>query len=333
MALDNVYKALFFLQSTAFLLFILYYFQQSDIIRAPAVMRKSPCICLHNHTRTIRMPPCKELLLRGRLSNCTWGDISSRPGVMLLTSTNLAFLDMTMNMLESIKRTRVCVNTTIIAEDEKVYEYLWKRAEGDPGVWVVKTSSGYINSKEILRRNPKQYYEMMNKRQAYILTYLEQGWEILFTDTDTFWFRDPFPFFEGNFDISLIDSANPFGVRNRQSNFCAGFVYFKPTSATLQFVQTWIQSMKTYGWMRSDQTVMNGLLYWDKPVHIDIKPLDTNIFPWGPKFYNLLAKKANYSTVVMHAASIRGHAAKVASFKSSNMWLINATSQELLHIS
>ena len=75
-----------------------------------------------------------------------------------------------------------------------------------------------------------------------------------------------------------------------------------------------------------DQNVMNGLLKGDKPVHVNIKMLDPDLFPWGPEFFNPSWQKENHSTVVLHAASIRGHAAKLQKFKEYGIWLVNTTS-------
>ncbi|XP_022079549.1 UDP-D-xylose:L-fucose alpha-1,3-D-xylosyltransferase MGP4-like isoform X2 [Acanthaster planci] len=271
----------------------------------------------------------------GPLSNCSLADVKMRPGVVMLTTTNFGFKDMTLNMLESIKRTGVCVNTTIIAEDQKCYRYLSQRAEGDPAVHVVLTNSGETTSKEIPRRQRKQYYALFNKRQEYFLGLLEQGYEVLFTDSDTFWFSDPFPYFKGDFDMSMIDPRSPYPTRTNRSHYCAGFAYFKPTNVTVRFVKAWIKTMRDndkIGRLLADQDVMNMLLRGDRPMHVNVQPLDTNIFPWGPKFYELLAKKANYSTVVMHAASIRGYAAKVTKFKSSNMWLVKTESSDFFQL-
>ncbi|XP_022109319.1 UDP-galactose:fucoside alpha-3-galactosyltransferase-like [Acanthaster planci] len=342
MAQEHVYKVLFFVQSAAFIMLIISYSQNPGVLYgsrlqpSPKARVTNACNCssnkttLKNETVHLCMPVQNDI--RGPLSNCTLADVMKRSKVMLLSTTNLGFLDITLNMLESIKRIGVCVNTTIIAEDQKCYRYLSKRAEADPAVHVVLTNSGESTSKEILRTQRRQYYALFNKRQSYLLTMLQQGLDVLFSDADTFWFRDPFPFFKGDFDISLIDSISPYPVRTNRGDYCAGFVYYKPTNATLQLVNTWIQTMQENdkkGKLLADQSVLNGLVHADKPVYVRIKPLDTNIFPWGPKFYSLLEKKANYSTVVMHAASIRGRAAKIAKFKSSNMWLVNSTIEEI----
>ncbi|XP_038072869.1 UDP-D-xylose:L-fucose alpha-1,3-D-xylosyltransferase 1-like [Patiria miniata] len=311
--------------------------QNSDVIPKPR-----GCKCqqndpskLHGEEATGWMPG-RVNETRGPLSNCSLADVKNRSGVVMLTTTNLGFMDMTLNMLESIKRTKVCVNTTVIAEDQKCYRHLSERAEGDPAVHVVLTNSGESTSKEILRTKRRSYYALFNKRQAYVLSLLEKGLEVLFTDADTFWFRDPFPHFKGDFDMSMIDPRSPYPTRTDKAHYCAGFAYFKPTNVSVLFVKAWIKAMKDNEKAKklvADQSVMNYLLHNDEPVHVNVQPLDTNIFPWGPKFYELLAKKANYSTVVMHAASIRGHAAKVKKFKSSNMWLVDTIEVDTIEVS
>ncbi|XP_038077306.1 UDP-D-xylose:L-fucose alpha-1,3-D-xylosyltransferase MGP4-like [Patiria miniata] len=339
-ASDNVFKILFGMQSLAFIAFIIYLSQDDHAVR-PLSRLSNDCTCQDKHRQELHIKAVSHSInstrsvnqTRGPLSNCSIYDVKSRPGVVMLTSTNLGFLDVTLNMLESIKRIGVCVNTTIVAEDQKCYHYLSKRAEDDPAVHVMLTNSGGTTEKEILRSQRRPYYALFNKRQEYILAFLERGYEVLFTDVDTFWFRDPFPYFEGNFDMSMIDPRSPYPNRTEKSHYCTGFAYFKPTDVSIKFVKAWIKSMKDdlkRGRLLADQDVMNHLLRQDKPVHVNVQPLDTNIFPWGPKFYDLLEKKANYSTVMMHAASIRGHAAKVAKFKSSNMWLVNCTVEELI---
>ncbi|XP_038045140.1 UDP-D-xylose:L-fucose alpha-1,3-D-xylosyltransferase MGP4-like [Patiria miniata] len=268
-----------------------------------------------------------EGVTRGRLSNCSLADIRKRSGIMLLTTTNFAFLDMTLNMIESIKRAGLCVNTTVIAEDQKCHQYLKDRFKEEPGVHVIMTNSGETRS-QLIPRYTREYFRFFNKRQSYILALLEKGLEVLFTDSDTFWFRDPFPYFQGDFDVSMMDSKSPYPTRTEKANFCAGFAYYKPTPVTIRFVKAWIRTIENNektGKIRQDQGVMNTLLRTDDPVHVRVQPLDIKVFPDGPKFYSLLAKMANYSPVVMHAATIRGHEAKIEKLKSSNMWLVNIT--------
>ncbi|XP_038071760.1 UDP-D-xylose:L-fucose alpha-1,3-D-xylosyltransferase-like isoform X2 [Patiria miniata] len=252
--------------------------------------------------------------------------IRKKPGVVMLTTANLAFVDFVLNMLASVRKVGVCVDTTVIAEDGMAYDELQKYTKGDPAVNVLRTSSGEMDAMES-RRGNAQYFGIMNKRQAYILSLLERGLEVLFTDSDTFWFRDPFPYFEGNYDM-FIRGSRPHNQTRRinEIEFCAGFIYLKPTIATVQFVRTWVKVMEDYkkwGLLYPDQTVMNNLLKDDKPVHMNIKMLDPDLFPWGAAFFNPSWQKQNHPTVVMHAASIRGHPLKLQKFKELDMWLVN----------
>ncbi|XP_038044380.1 UDP-D-xylose:L-fucose alpha-1,3-D-xylosyltransferase 1-like [Patiria miniata] len=326
MAITRSLQVLFVLQTVVLFALIMYWSRKCD----PCVIHKTAMInqATGNVYSKATNVPFARADERGRLSNCTLHDILQRPGVVMLTTTNLGFLDMTMNMLASVRRVGICVNTTIIAEDEKVYQYLHKKAQGDPAVHVVETNSGLMPSSELRRYKNRSYLDLTNKRQGYYFSLLELGFEILFTDSDTFWFRDPFPFFQGDFDMSMLDPRSPYPIRTSKSHFCSGFIYMKPTNVTLLFVKEWIQSLKKKRIM--DQIMMNMLLQDDKPVHVNIKPLDIKLFPTGPPFYDFLAKNASYSAVVMHAASIHGHDEKVRKFKSSNMWLVNASSDELV---
>ncbi|XP_038071463.1 UDP-D-xylose:L-fucose alpha-1,3-D-xylosyltransferase 3-like [Patiria miniata] len=335
MASDHVFKVLFLVQSAAFTLFIIHYSQMTTVVLKPVgkLNDEKHCHCKPTGTREVFNTSAYvhqngELLMpiRGQLSNCTLADIKKRPGVVMLTTANLAFVDIALNMLESVKRIGVCVNTTVIAEDQKAYDLLLKYAKGDPAIYVQKTNSGEMDEIEPSRRLGSHYYGIMNKRQAYILTLLEQGLEVLFSDSDTFWFRDPFPYFQGDFDISIRSFSKTRIIS--KTHFCSGFIYLKPTNATIQFVRTWVELLdnnKKKGKFPTDQSVMNGLLTADKPVHVNITILDEDLFPWGSTFFDPSWQKQNHSTVVMHAANIPGHPAKLSKFKEFGMWLVNVT--------
>ncbi|XP_022081086.1 UDP-D-xylose:L-fucose alpha-1,3-D-xylosyltransferase 1-like [Acanthaster planci] len=343
---------LFTMQSIAFILFVMTIYSSSVVTYAPLSKKDSRTYKhIKNEIRAaytqldvkvdvlesnrsangIEVVVSAPISLRGRITNCTLENIQKRPGVVLLTTVNAAFLDVTVNMLLSIRRLQLCVNTTIIAEDRVVFEFLRRKSEGDPGIHVVLTDTGEVDSRAIPRKDRHAYYGFMNKRMGYTLGLLERGWDVLFSDGDLFWFRDPFPHFQGDFDMCLRGWDYP--VRLQKTVFCAGFIYLRPTNATLKFVRTWVEVMRSNrrkGRVVSDQTVMNGLLHQDQPVHVDIKPLHPNLFPWGSQFFDPSWQQENYSTVVMHAANIRGHAAKEKKFKEFGLWLVNATSDDLI---
>ena len=259
---------------------------------------------------------------RGTISNCTLADIEKRPGVVLLINTNTAYMDMTMNLLESIKRTGVCVNTTIVAEEKKAYQAMFNHAKNDPAIRIVKTDQGEASSKKLVLYS-REYRRLVNRRQKYILSLLEKGYEVFFTDVDTFWFRDPFSYFQGEFDMAMVDERSPYPTRLQKTSIhCAGLVYFKPTNKTLWFVKKWIQILTHPKNKISDQGVLNHMLHEDIPVHVDIRQLPVKYFPHALVFYKPEWRKENNNPIIMHNVGVRGHDEKARKFKENNMWVL-----------
>ncbi|XP_022108108.1 UDP-D-xylose:L-fucose alpha-1,3-D-xylosyltransferase 3-like [Acanthaster planci] len=265
---------------------------------------------------------------RGKISGCTLADIRKRPGVMLLVNTNTGYMDMTLNLLESVKRTGVCVNTTIVAEEEKAYQTMLSHAHGDPAIKVVKTDQGLgeADPGKLVLFN-REHMRLVNRRHRYILSLLEKGYEVFFTDVDTFWFRDPFSYFQGKFDMAFVDERSPYPTRlRRKSLHCPSLGYFWPTNRTLQFVRKWIQILVDPKNQISDQGVLNRMMHANIPVHVVVRQLPVKYFPHALVFYNPDWRQENKDPIIMYNMGIKGHDAKAEKFKENNMWLINNTS-------
>ncbi|XP_038052786.1 UDP-D-xylose:L-fucose alpha-1,3-D-xylosyltransferase 1-like [Patiria miniata] len=272
-------------------------------------------------------PPNQTAVIRGKISGCTLADTEKKPGVVLLLNTNTAFMDMALNLLESIKRTGVCLNTTIIAEEKNAYLALLSATKGDPVITVLKSAEGEASSKKLRIFTP-EYNRLVNRRHKYILSLLQHGFEVFFTDVDTFWFQDPFSYFQGDFDMSLVDERSPYPTRlQNRSLHCAGLGYFKPTNKTIMFVKKWAEILADPKHRGSDQNILNDQLHKDQPVRVDVRPLPVKHFPHANVFWQPKWRRENNDTVIMHNVGykVRGHDAKVAKFKENNMWLVNVT--------
>ncbi|XP_038069878.1 UDP-D-xylose:L-fucose alpha-1,3-D-xylosyltransferase 1-like [Patiria miniata] len=153
---------------------------------------------------------------------------------MVLTTTNAGFLSMTLNMLESIRRFKTASfpNVTVITEDQQSYDYLAKKTEIYPFLIVQKTN-GELTTSQRLLVGRSNYNQFVRRRPRYILQFLESGFEVLFADADTFWVRDPFKDFEGDFDIAAHNEVDP----PRKPVFCDGFTYYRPTENTFRLIQ------------------------------------------------------------------------------------------------
>ncbi|XP_038075389.1 UDP-D-xylose:L-fucose alpha-1,3-D-xylosyltransferase 1-like [Patiria miniata] len=244
------------------------------------------------------------------------------PPIVVLTSTNAGFLKLTENLLESIKRTTSSANITLIAEDEQSYSYLTNRSELYPGLRVQMTDTGLTTSKKLLI-GTKTYKQFIKKRARYILQFLQSGVAVLFADSDTFWVKDPFKDFEGEFDFAAHNEEKP----PKRPIFCAGFAYYRPTENTLRLVKEWVQLLDTTDRNTMDQVVLNRLINREIQKEVPglkIKTLDPNQYPDGRLDYRIPGwKEPRYDEItVVHLSYIRGYNAKVQKFRELGWWLV-----------
>ncbi|XP_072032610.1 uncharacterized protein [Amphiura filiformis] len=236
--------------------------------------------------------------------------------VVILTSTNAAFLDFTDNWLASIRRIGPHPNITIVAEDNATYEHLMKV----PDVHVIRPDQSSSASDKLVFNTP-EYKKFVNKRAQYILDILKEGYDVLFSDVDTFWAADPFPYFEEDFDIfAQLDLGPP-----HPRMLCAGFVYYKSTRLSIKFVKLWIKKMNSYNNTRPDQGVLNKLIKKRSVPLLKVKVLDPDKFLSGHFYFDeeWRTKNPQVKPVMLHNNWIIGHDVKVQRFKNLGMWLLD----------
>ncbi|XP_038058207.1 UDP-D-xylose:L-fucose alpha-1,3-D-xylosyltransferase 3-like [Patiria miniata] len=208
---------------------------------------------------------------------CSPADIERRSATVVLTTTNAGYLDVTENMLESIKRTRACPNITVIAEDEPSYQRLTQRIQSQPGLHVQRSPLGATESKSLKLHSP-DYNRLVSRRPWYVLKLLEKGYDVLFVDSDTFWFRDPFKDFQGDFDIAMHNEKVDVAA------FCDGFAYYRPTENSIRFVTEWVHSLDKNK-HSADQIIMNQLISRKLFPRLKIKTLNETNYPDGKKYF------------------------------------------------
>ncbi|XP_033645997.1 UDP-D-xylose:L-fucose alpha-1,3-D-xylosyltransferase MGP4-like isoform X1 [Asterias rubens] len=249
---------------------------------------------------------------------CTKPGTNKSCDTMVLTTTNTGFLDITENMLESIKRMVVPPNITIIAEDDKSYKVLSQRAKTQPGLSIKKTNSGKTTSSH-LELNSEPFNNFVNKRPDYILKFLEMGYRVLFVDADSFWIRDPFVDLSGKyFDVAFRNELNP-----PKAEFCAGFALYRPTEGALQLVRSWVFSLTMNGGRASDQRLLNRLIATSDIPGLRVRTLDPLKYPDGKRYSQEEWRRRHRESVnVLHLSFIIGHEKKVAALKKFGLWII-----------
>ncbi|XP_072032656.1 uncharacterized protein [Amphiura filiformis] len=238
-----------------------------------------------------------------------------KPYPVVLATTNSVFLDFTRNWLESIRRLKSRPkNITIVTEDEATYEALLEY----PEVHRVKPAFMLPPNKTLVFDTP-EYKAFVNKRPKYILDLLEHNHDVMFSDVDTVWLDDPFPYFTSDFDLFIQeDQPRPKLV------LCAGFAYFRSSDSTKDFVRQWIRRLELNNHKKPDQMVLNIMLREKAIKRLKYNILDTNKFVSGRFYFDEEWRKNNTDVkpVFLHNNWIVGHDIKVERFKKLGYWYI-----------
>ncbi|XP_033624960.1 UDP-D-xylose:L-fucose alpha-1,3-D-xylosyltransferase 3-like isoform X2 [Asterias rubens] len=243
-----------------------------------------------------------------------WQDAVSDPRPVVLATTNKAFLDFTENWLESIKRVGTKPRILVVAEDEETQRFLY----GRPDVHVV-ISEGFKIPAHKLEWDSPIYNAMVNKRPAYIYQLLEKGHHVLFSDVDTVWLKEPFQFLDGEFDIAVEeDQHKPYIA------YCAGFVYFRCTEKTKEFVKEWLRRLHESQTSISDQVIMNKMLIEEKLPGLRKKVMSSQIFPNGKLYFanSQFYENHHEKAAVVHNNWVQSKEVKLQRFKANNLWFV-----------
>ncbi|XP_022084582.1 UDP-D-xylose:L-fucose alpha-1,3-D-xylosyltransferase 3-like, partial [Acanthaster planci] len=245
-----------------------------------------------------------------------WKDAADDPRPVVLATTNKAFLDFTANWLESIRRIATRPKILIVAEDRETQRFLY----GRPGVHVV-VSRGFDTPAEQLPWDSPIYNAMVNKRPAYIYQLLQRGHDVLFSDVDTVWLNDPFPYFQGDFHVAVEeDQHKPYVA------YCAGFVFFRAAEKTREFVREWLRRLHRSKTKISDQVLMNEMLTKNQIPGLRTMVLPSEIFPNGKLFFMTPGWRQLHrqSAAVVHNNWIQSKEKKLQRFKDHGLWFIDA---------
>ena len=179
---------------------------------------------------------------------------------------------------------------TLIAEDKSSFEKL-SQLYNNYSDYVTIERSGNENAEDAADFNSPHFFKLVGQRPAHILKYLQLGYNVLYTDTDTVWLKDPYPHFVGMFDIwAQLD----------ETVHCTGFLAIQCNERTLQFAQDWKSYMKGKTTI-NDQT---GLDEMDRS-GVCIQGLNTDLFPAGYQYFGFngqpgFSKTELLDVVVVH---------------------------------
>lgn len=234
--------------------------------------------------------------------------------VVVLASTNAAFLDFTYNWLESVRRIGALPYTVIVAEDGAAFDALKNISDVD----VLR--AGELSSSKKLDWHTREYNLLVNKRPEHILNFLAKGYDVMWTDVDIVWLQNPFPYFEGD-DYDLFSHVDLM-LTPITHYLCSGFVYYKCNNKTIELMTKWMEALASLKGITPNQQSFKRVI--SKMVNLKIKTLNVTQFVPGRNYFDKTWRKKHpeYKPVILHNNFIVGHDQKVNRFKQIGMWYI-----------
>ncbi|XP_060593180.1 uncharacterized protein LOC132747701 [Ruditapes philippinarum] len=235
-------------------------------------------------------------------------DVQYKTNWVIIMALNDGYLDFFLNWFASYKKSNVLVPIVLVAEDKAVYDKI--KSFKFSMITVKESNNSEINSTVVFQS--RAFMDLTLRRHTYVLNYLLTGRDVIFSDTDTVWLKNPVPYFTGDYDIWM--------QYDTPEILCPGTMAVKSNNETIDFFRKLTRGLETYAY--SDQPFLNDRL---KKSKLRIKGLDKNLFPSGKLYFQFLTKKQKAEVVVVHNNWIKGHDRKVDRFKKFNLWFNDRT--------
>ncbi|XP_071851621.1 uncharacterized protein [Apostichopus japonicus] len=237
------------------------------------------------------------------------------PTFVILTTTNSNFASIMDNWLESLRRLRVRYNITLMSEDNETFSYFARRSNSE---FRVILSSDLITPGR-LGRNIPTYQQIIRKRTVYIYTLLKNGRDVLLSDVDTVWIKDPLPLIFKNyqhFDIWI--------AQGREPNFpCPCFFYLKSIPRVIELVLRWIQVLAYSEKVYTDQNAL-AMLLRSPEVKVKVDYLGYELFPLGSQYFNDTWHTDHANKVyIVHGNHLGRGEEKIAMFRKHGIWYLD----------
>ncbi|XP_071490368.1 uncharacterized protein [Diadema antillarum] len=230
---------------------------------------------------------------------------------VILTTSNYGFVNMTKNWLKSLRNSGVQERVVIIAEDKASHSEL--RAIRRPNLTVEYTELGR-SQRKVMTWGEQSYRDFVSKRAIYILRLLRRGVDVLFSDADVVWLKDPLPVFTPpEYDV-YYSKAN-------QMLACVGFAYYAATEQTIKLMEEWIIRMRSNPTMQT-QVILNRIITSKYIPSLKVGILDQSAFTNVKGYKNSSAGTEREDIYMVHVNSVTGSSEKTDILKSINLWYL-----------
>lgn len=230
---------------------------------------------------------------------------------LVATSVNSKFIPLFINWQMSLLSCCPALQKDIrvFCEDEQVESLLRNKTR------FQLITRGESSKTEALEFGEKDYRHLVMKRPTHLLHLIQLGHNVLYTDVDTVFFRDPISHLTKHYHEDVAMSVDMRVWRQWKPYYCTGVLIVRSNPNTVALLQRWhkLTSNPTFSHYMN-QPLLNMAL---RASNASVGTLDWAHFPPG----NVLKKgKMQNTTVIAHANFVKGILAKISLLKRVGAW-------------
>uniref|UniRef100_A0A0D6R7L8 Nucleotide-diphospho-sugar transferase domain-containing protein n=1 Tax=Araucaria cunninghamii TaxID=56994 RepID=A0A0D6R7L8_ARACU len=187
---------------------------------------------------------------------------TAKNGTVIITTLNKAWaepntmIDLFLESFRIGEGTRELLdNVLIVGLDAKAYN---RCLEIHRYCYSLKTKGVDFSAEKLYMTD--DYLKMMWTRLGFLGDVLRRGYNMVFTDTDIMWLRNPMKKLAADADIQCTSdryNGDPFDITNEANT---GFMYVRSNNRTINFYRYWYLSRRFYPG-RKEQDVLNELKF------------------------------------------------------------------------
>ena len=223
-----------------------------------------------------------------------------------ITYTNYAHKDLCENMLRSFRKVNETTPFLVYCMDKQAYDWFEGKGFDARNAEYVEVESGHHDW------GNQQFRKLIQNKFPIIKKELND--QILFVDSDIYFFKDPIPYLEYLLTTSDVVSQSDLPG----TELCSGFFAINPT----EHVHNVIDMINNYDAGRDGEFYDDQLrwIHFLKETRTPVSVLDRHRFPNG--HIEFIEKSSHKDKFIVHANYMVGHDKKVESLKSIGAWCV-----------
>lgn len=267
------------------------------------------------------LPLFGALVNKNNLSNKVTDKNDETKKWIVLLEVNNGYYDILQNWLVHFYNLRLRNKVVIVALDDAVKKNIEKDVISKHSSQFSVVGSMHPSINAALKYDSPEYKKLVSGRASNILSMLEKGVNVIYSDVDTIWRSNPLPYVTGRNDTDLILSVDSKQARGFKPYYCTGFMAIVSNNRTISFINEWKHALDRQPQL--NQPIFNELLY--KQSNVKHEPLPIQEFPSGDLYFNQFSDAQRQEAVVVHANYMIGHESRKSSFQKHHLWMLNDT--------